>query len=197
MGYGRKTLGIGLLICFLGNSLWASPARKQESAQTSAGGRESVENLLHALSLYVLAAEVLDYFQSGDGTTENLASKYAAHPGWIPAFARSIYDEDERVLYVPLGQCIWKIYCNDRGGMEFGFLHPKDKGLKEADRMILVRRLFLLANEAQMHREVERSDQNARLAGSLLYESSKRSGTFPSTRSAPAASRRPDFDNSL
>ena len=193
-----KWVGVGIVLIFLITTfVVASPTQKEKSERALSSRSESTENMLHSLALYILAAEMLGYFQNGEGDAAGLAQKYQKHPGWIPAFANGTYDRDEGVLYVPLGQCVWKIFSDFRGDLQFGFLQPKDKGLEESDKMILVRRLFQLANDADRRKEYARSQRNTQLAAGLLYTKSTDFTRFTIVRSAPTSSKRGNCEDSL
>ena len=103
------------LLCMVSHSAWmplayASKADDCKSGSIAAEGssQEMMEVMLRSLALYILASEMLSYLEDGAGGTDTLAQKYSSHPGWIPAFGRAIFDEEGHVLYVPLGQCMWK-----------------------------------------------------------------------------------------
>ena len=163
-----------------GLGLQASNRAKGDTASEGGSSHEVMESMLHSLALYILAAEVLGYLEDGTGDTSLLAQKYSSHPGWIPAFGRAMYDPDNRILYVPLGQCMWKIFEGDHGELQFCLLQPTDKDLEDDDRKILTMHLFRLVNDADGRRDTWAAARNALAAESLLY---------PGPRNASRSSR--------
>ncbi len=128
----RKALALGLIACMLSTSCLAFENRTESAVlspkqQTSEGSdSEGMQAMLHTLSLYILAAEVLAYFEDGAGDAAAMTKAFRHHPGWIPAFAQATFREDNGCLYVPLGQYLWRIGRDDHGEMKFALLFPRD-----------------------------------------------------------------------
>ena len=163
-----------------------SPAAgRPQSGDASDGSspQERMEGVLHSLALYILAAEMLSYLEDGAGGTETLAQKYSAHPGWIPAFGKAIFDAEGHVLYVPLGQCMWKVFMGDHGDLRFSLLEPTDSQIDQTDKKIMAMHLFCLINDADLQRDFWTANRNALAAESLLYPRSRRLSAQPTSRS--------------
>ena len=177
--------------CLKSPCAYGSAFEEQESEHPAAkeSSQEMIEAMLHSMALYVLAVEILSYLEDGSGGTETLAQKYSTHPGWIPAFGKTVYDSENHTLYVPLAQCVWKISIGDHGNPQFGFLQPTDKDLDANDRNVLAMHLLRLVNEADMHQDALASAHNALAAESLLFPSSRRNAR-PSGNSSNTASRK-------
>ena len=180
--------------CAYGSAL---EERRSEPAAAKESSEQMMEAMLHSMALYVLAVEMFSYLEDGSGGTDTLAQKYSTHPGWISAFAKSVYDPDNHILYVPLGQCVWKICTDAHGEPQFGLLQPTDNDLDASDRNVLAMHLFRLVNEADMHQDALSAAHNALAAESLLFPSSRRNAR-PSGNSSNTASRKgEDLSNNL
>ncbi len=175
-----------VFVMFIGVSLAASP----EDGEDKEDKKEDVQVMLHSLSLFVLASEILGYMRDGAGEVSDLEKKYSDHPGWIPAFGRAQYDEENDVLLVPLGECMWKVFTGHQGEIRFSLLLPQDKHLDDMDRCILMQHLFHLGNAAVLSKNREQADRHFRVAESLLMpETSKAS---PLQRPPRKARLKPD-----
>ncbi len=139
-----------------------------DALEDTEGKKEDVQAMLHSLSLFVLASEILGYMRDGAGGISTLESKYSDHPGWIPAFGQAQYDEENDVLLVPLGECMWKVFTGHQGEIRFSLLLPQDNDLDLMDRSILMQHLFRLGNTAILSKNREQADRHFRVAESLL-----------------------------
>ena len=180
--------------CAYGSAL---EERRSEPAAAKESSEQMIEAMLHSMTLYVLAVEILSYLEDGSGGVETLAQKYSAHPGWIPAFGKAVHDPENHILYVPLGQCVWKIFIGDHGDPQFGFLQPTDTDLDASDRNVLAMHLFRLMNEADMHQDALASAHNALAAESLLFPSSRRNARPSGNSSNPAHRKGEDLSDNL
>ena len=207
MGATRVRLGLCIalsLVCMLGTSgrgraasLSLDDRDADNPEKPSDTQSEGTRSILHSFALYILASEIHATMRDGVGDESTLAKKYADHPGWIPAFAKSSYNADEDALYVPLGQFVWKIKTGREGEMQFSLLSPKDRYLENADKQMLVCHLVRLVHQADMRRDTERAFQTAQLAGDLLYPQQSRGCSTRGKTGNSFLKPRGDFDHSL
>ncbi len=150
----------------------APVGREKDFASAKQSSEEMVETMLHTLALYIMASEAMAYLEDGSGDASKLAEKYSGHPGWIPAFEKASYDAQERVLYVPLGQCVWKIFNGGNSQLQSSLLQPSDSDLNEKDKQVLSFHLFQLMNDADIRNDEASYARSALAAQSLLYPAS-------------------------
>ncbi len=119
----RKMLFLVLSVSLICGVCCAAELQKPDPPSSK---EEDMRSMLHSLSLYILAAEVLAYFEDGAGDEAAMTKIFKQHPGWIPAFAQATFHEDNGCVYVPLGQYLWRIGRDDHGEMKFALLFPRD-----------------------------------------------------------------------